>query len=396
MLQRLVLPFLILASGIAVAQDYDADQLAEIERRKQFQADFEAIVDDLNDQSFLRFTRAIDADDMRQKIIGLRMIDRRIQNSIRENFEDNLPNMVKTVFSDSKDNVVATLLDFQSNGPDGRAVVRYDLPSFQFNYIEYQLRYDDDRQRVIIVDWIDYLYGQQFTESFGEGLVAAAPSKAAVRKLTSTRLTDAEIFQLSELLKAARDKQTDRFVQIFESMSDRVKKERVVVRLHAQFMRQMRKRRNLRVALVEMAKYFPDEALFSLPLLDFYFPSRQYGKAIESLQRLESRLRVTDSAMKARLSAASLAAGNTADALAYAEQALSMQSDLELGWWSLLRVHVANKNNEGAIEALTKLEDDFGHTLNRDAFKRDRSFAAFVASSEFQAWSAERHTEGGE
>ena len=67
-----------------------------------------------------------------------------------------------------------------------------------------------------------------------------------------------------------------------------------------------------------------------------------------------------------------------------------------VGWWSLLRVHVANKNNEGAIEALTKLEDDFGHTLNRDAFKRDRSFAAFVASSEFQAWSAERHTEGGE
>ncbi|MEM1174093.1 MAG: hypothetical protein AAGI27_04735 [Pseudomonadota bacterium] len=396
MLQRLVLLIVLFASAPTPAQDYDADQLAEIERRKQFQAGFEAIVDDLNRQSVVGFQRAIDPEDFLNRIFGLRLIDRRIQQSVSRDFEVSvLPQIVEGAFAGFRDDdIKVKLLDFRSSGADGRAVVRLDLPSFQFNYWVFQLRYDDARERVVIVDWIDYLYSQQFTESYGEGMVGAMPSKAAVRKLVEQRLTDSEIFQLSELLKAARDRKPDRFVQIWESMGDRVKRERVVVRLHAQLMRLVRKRRNLRVALVEISKYFPNDPMFSLPLLDFYFPSRQYGKATEALLRLESQLGVQDSAMKARLSAAALAAGDVEGASAYAEEALNMQPDLELGWWSRLRADATSGNTTGAIEALTKLEDDFGHTLNREAFGRDRLLNTLAATPEFQAWSGERHKKG--
>ncbi|MEM9688299.1 MAG: hypothetical protein AAF917_02365 [Pseudomonadota bacterium] len=396
MIKRIVVLALLIVGAPSLAQDYDADQLAEIERRKQFQASFEAILENLNQQSFVGFTRSIEADDFLERILGLRLIDRRIQQSVSRDFETSvLPALVKDAFADFKDGEVSvSLLDFRSSGPDGRAVIRLDLPNFQFNYWVLQLRYQDARERVIIVDWIDYLYSQQFTESYGEGLVAATPTRAAVRKLITQRLSDSEIFQLTELLKAARDREADRFTQIWESMGERVKRERVVVRLHAQLMRQLRKRRNLRVALVEISKYFPDEPLFSLPLLDYYFPSRQYDKAIEALLRLERQLGVEDSAMKARLSAAKLAAGEVDEAEAYADEALAMQPGLELAWWSKLRVSVAASKTDDAINALTRLEDDFGHTLDGNAFSRDRAFRSFVATPEFKSWSEGRHSSG--
>ncbi len=394
-MRKLAFLFFVFVGGVAPAQEYDADQLAEIERRKNFQAGFEAIVEDLNNQSVLAFTRAIDHELFLDRVFSLRLIDARLRKHVSENIETSLPMAIEQHFERYDGNIRAHLLAFDSRGEMGRATVRYDLPSFQFTYHEYELRWDDDRNRVVILDWVDFLHGQSYTESNSEDLIAQAPTRAAVRKLIENRnATDAQIFQLTELVKSVGNRNVDRFVQIFEPMDERLKAERSVVRMHAQFMRAMRKRRNLRTALIEMDKHFPEEPLFSLALLDLYFPSRQYDKALGALLRLESRLGVEDSAMKARLSAGSLAAGNVEDAVAYGEQSLNLQPDLELGWWSLLRASVVAGNNARAVESLTRLEDDFGHTLNREAFARDRSFAAFVSSAEFRAWSEGRHTKG--
>ena len=45
----------------------------------------------------------------------------------------------------------------------------------QYSYHEYQLRLDDD-ERLVIVDWHDYLIGEEFTEHVGLALVSALPS----------------------------------------------------------------------------------------------------------------------------------------------------------------------------------------------------------------------------
>ena len=378
-------------SPLLLAQDYDDEQLAEIERQKQFRAGFEAIINDLNEGSTLGFSRAIDPDDMLQRIMGLRLIDRRIQKGFADDFDQTVPKIVESTFASSKDGVKAHVLDFASRGTQGRALVRYDLPKLQFNYHEYELRFDDERNRVYILDWVDFINAQQFTESIGEGLVAAKPSKPALRKLAENNLTDSQLFQLGELLKAARDRRVDRFLQVFEGMNERVKSEKVVVRAHAQFMWQMRQRRYLRSALIEMDKYYPEEPLFSLMLLDYYFPNRKFDEALGALLRLEQRLGVDDSAMKARLSAASLVAGQPEEAVVYADRAVDMEPGLELGWWSVLRANANGGNHARSVEALTALEDNFGHTLNVDALARDRSFGPLLASSEYREWSAARH-----
>ena len=137
-------------------------------------------------------------------------------------------------------------------------------------------------------------------------------------------------------------------------------------------------------------QYFPEEPLYSLMLLDYYFPSRQYEKATQALLRLQSRLGAPDAAMDARLSAASLVVGNAEDALNYAEQAVQIEPGLELGWWSVLRASTALNQYGGAVAALNELEQTFGYTLGPEAFEGDPAMADLLLSTEYETWLAGR------
>ena len=373
---------------VSFAQDEtpDPQEQAELERQEIFRAGFQEIVDDLNNSSLERFARAIDRDDMLERIFGLRLIDQRVKQSFRESFDDNLLNILKSAFASTGGNIRAAWLGFGSKGDRGRAIVRYDLPDFQFNYHEYELRLDD-KGRVVIVDWVDFMDGETFSDGVGIQLVAMNPGKPAVRKLLDFQgPTEQQVFQMTELLKASRDMQLDRYFDILGNLDDRLRSQRVVVLGSVHLTKATRNRRKLRTALIDVDKYFPEEPLYSLMLLDYYFPSRKYDEAMQALLRLQSRLGVPDAAMAARLSAASLVLGNAEDALSYADRSLQMEPGLELAWWSALRSRTALEQYDGAVEALDQLEKTFGYTLGPEAFEKDPSMADLLLSSEYEKW----------
>ena len=377
---------LCLPAALAQEDAREAEQQAELERQEIFRAGFQDIVTDLNSNSFERFARAIDRDDMLDRIFGLRLIDPKIKQSFRENFDDNLVNILKSAFAETGGNIRAAWLGFGSKGDRGKAIVRYDLPDFQFNYHEYELQLDD-RGRVVIVDWIDYLDGEKFSDGVGMQLIAANPGNSAVRKLLDFQgPTEQQTFQVTELLKASRDRQVDRYFDILDNLDEKMRGQRVVVVTSVQLTKATRNRRKLRTALIDVDKYFPEEPLYSLMLLDYYFPSRKYEQAMQTLLRLQSTLGVQDSAMSARLSAASLVLGNTEDALSHAEQAVRIEPGLELGWWSALRARTAMAQFDTAVEALDQLEKTFGYTLGPEAFEKDPSMSDLLLSSEYESW----------
>ena len=384
----------VLAAGLPAAYAQDEapapQEQAELERQEIFRAGFQEIVDDLNNSSLERFARAIDRDDMLERIFGLRLIDQRVKQGFRESFDDNLLNILKSAFAPTQGNIRAAWLGFGAKGDRGRAIVRYDLADFQFNYHEYELRLDS-KGRVVIVDWVDFMDGENFSDGVGTQLVAMNPGKPAVRKLLDFQgPTEQQTFQMTELLKASRDMQLDRYFDILGSMDDRLRSQRVVVLGSVHLTKATRNRRKLRTALIDVDRYFPDEPLYSLMLLDYYFPSRKYEEAMQALIRLQSRLGVPDAAMAARLSAASLVLGNGEDALSYANRALQLEPGLELAWWSALRSRAALEQYDGAVEALDQLEKTFGYTLGPEAFEKDPSMADLLLSSEYEQWLGSR------
>jgi tetratricopeptide (TPR) repeat protein len=372
----------------AIAQEgaREAEMRAERERQEIFRAGFQDIVTDLNNNSFERFANAIDREDMLERIFALRLIDQKVKKSFRESFDDNLVNILKSAFAGTGGNIRAAWLGFGSKGDRGKAIVRYDQPDFQFNYHEYELRLDD-KGRVVIVDWTDYLDGEKFTDGVGIQLIAANPGAPAVRKLLDFQgPTEQQIFQMTELLKASRDMQVDRYFDILKDVDEKLRRQRVVVVTSVHLTKATRNRRKLRAALIDVDKYFPDEPLYSLMLLDYYFPSRKYEQAMQALLSLQSTLGVQDSAMLARLSAASLVLGNAEDALSHADQAVTIEPGLELAWWSALRARTAMRQFDTAVAALDELEKTFGYTLGPEAFEKDPSMADLLLSSEYETW----------
>ena len=386
---RALLLFFSLVVAVATSAQEDAreaERQAELERQQIFRAGFQDIVDDLNKSSLERFAHAVDQDDMLERIFGLRLIDPKVKKTFRESFDEQLEGVLKAAFASTEGNIRAAWLGFGSKGNRGKAIVRYDLPDFQFNYHEYELRLDDSG-RVIIIDWVDFLDGEKFSDGIGVVLVSMNPGKSAVRKLLDFQgPTEQQVFQMTELLKASRDNQVDRYFDILKNVDEKLRSQRATVLMSVHLTRATRNRRKMRTALIDVDKFFPAEPLFSLMLLDYYFPSQKYDLAMEALLRLQSRLRVQDSAMSARLSAAALVLGNTEDALSFATEAVELEPGLELGWWSALRARTALDKFAEAVEALDVLEKQFGYTLSPQAFEKDPSMAALLRSKEYEDW----------
>ena len=396
-LSTLVLLCVAIFAGPAFADD--AEEAAKEEARKQqaFRDGVAKLVSDLNYQYYDGFVRSIDQEDMIDRIYGLRLIDQRIKKQFQDNLENSYAMMIQTGAGIARAGIVPswgapdegvryTLLGVESRGDRGRAVVRMDLDNYQFNYQEYDLRLDS-RGNVIVVDWTDYLSGVSFSESVGRYLVFAIPGKTAIRKMVDFQnITEREMYLLGEMLKAARDGNIPKFKEIRDSSKDRLQRQRIVVESGVHVAKVRRQRREMVAALEEMYKHFPEEPLYSLMLLDYLFPQQKYEEGIAALTRLAEELDFPDAAMDARLSAAYLAAGNSTEAVIYADAALEREPTLELGWLSALNARNATADYAGAVAALTSLESDFGYDLGPDNLKKSKVFGDLMASQEYTAW----------
>ncbi len=388
---RALLAFLIVLLVVpALADDADDREELELARQQAFRSGFTTIVESLNLGTFDLLVSSINREEFIDRIFGLRLISQTIQRDFRENMQTQFADLVKSGFAVSEDGVKATLLGIESRGDRGRAVVRFDLPELQFGYHEYELILDK-KNRVIVVDWVDFLRGEGFTDGVGVSLTIALPSKQAMRKLIDYKnVKDSDLFQFTELLKAARDRRADRYIDIINNLSPEMQRQRIVVLTGVQLTKTIKSRRMMRTALIQMANHFPEEPLYSLMLLDYYVPSKMYEEAVAALRRTYEQFDFDDAAMEARLSAIVLVMGNSADASALADRAIELEPGLELGWWSALRARVASSNFAGAAEALQQLEQHHGHSLGPEALERDKSFAALLASDEFKTWAASR------
>lgn len=388
--QKPILPLLFVCAMFCLppvhADEAEDAEKAEMAKQEAFRSGFGTIVENLNFGMFDSFVAAVDRRDMVERIFGLRLIDQKIKKQVSESLEDSFGSLIMSAFEIPEEGLKATLLGIESRGDLGRAVVRFDLPGLQFNYHEYDLRLDKTG-RVIVVDWIDFEAGMQFSESQGRRLVMMAPSTPAMRKLLDFQTaSERDLFQFGELLKAARDRRLDRYLEIRDAMSPQFQRQRIVVETSVQLARQVRQRRQMVAALQVMAGHFPDEPLYSLMLLDYYFPSRKYEEALQALLRLSERLGFEDAAMDARLSAAAFVLENLPDAAAYADKALGREPGLELAWWSALNARAALSDFTGCVDALQKLEGEFGYELGPEALRRNPGYAQLLDSAEYQRW----------
>ncbi len=371
----------ILATPLFAAED-DAKAIGQ----------FQDILESVDQKSFEMFRKALDQTDLANRIYS----HQPITDGVREIFRGQFWEIIESGFLQGLPPVGSTtkaeLVQFEFQDGRGRACVRFNLPRYEYTFQVFELRHDS-RGRIKIVDWFDSSNGQSFSAHIGEELITVMPTKASTRELlTISDPTELQLFQVTEILKATRDGQPPRFFEIYDEFDERLKREPLIAK-HATLMAYRLKdtdrfARSLDI-FVEVHSEDPNLALMTS---DFYVVVEDYESSFVSLQRYYQYFNVKEGALPAKLSALALATGKPDEAEKFAVAATVNEPELELGWWSLLRARAAAKNFEGALEAMTYLEDNFDHRLDEAKLRRDkyRAFASLAGSQEFKDWRAGR------
>lgn len=349
---------------------------------------FQQILAGIDSRKFAPIQAAIDEADLSNRILNSRIIEPAARKVLNDNFWEIIEEGFLQSLPPANSNIKVQLVDFAFENGKGHAGVRFKQPNFEFAYQVFELRYDG-RSRLKIVDWFDSSKGLKFSAEIGEQLVILMPTRAATQKQISiNNPSDLELFQVTEIFKAARDRQPARYFQIYDEFSEPLKREPFVAK-NAVFLALASKDTDRFVPAMDIfAEVFAQDPKFALIMSDLFVSLQKYEESYDALKRFHADFSVQEGAIPARLSALALALGQMEDAEMYALEATEDEPTLELGWWSLLRVRARAGDHQGSLEALTYLEDNFGHRLDETKLRRDKfqGFASLISSEEFKEW----------
>ncbi len=383
---------LVLIASIAIVASWPADRV-DAQDAQDAQADpmyraFERIVEDLNENRLDSFVFAVDKKAMLETIYDQRLIESRVRDQFSDAFAGQIETMFVGSFPPAEGEILGKIVAFERSGEKATAVVRFDLSPYQYLYHEFHLR-AGAKDDVFIEDWIDFFRGERFTEAVGDQLVMVMPGGNQTRSLLSPlQLTEAETFQASELFKAIRDQKPDRYFEILPGLDDRIQEQEIVAVTSVHLAQQSRDKQQYRAALTNLAEHYSTDPKYTVMLLDYYLPKRDFQQALDAVLRLKDRLGTDDAAINAQLATLELILGNTSDAGGYAESAVSSEPGSELAWWAALRTRTAQEQYDAAVDALTVLEDEFGHKLRGKALERDAGLAKLLETDQYQTWLA--------
>ena len=353
---------------------------------------FQAVLNAINQSSFEQVKSSIDKTDMTNRVNNLRPLENDTRIWFNENFWEVIESKFRGLMPEQNDMKEMELVDFRFENSKGSAVLRYRRPGYSYFYQRIDLRHDS-RSRLKIVDVQRFNLRQSFIAEVGEFLVTRMPSRVATRNLLAKQgSTDQEVFQFTELLKAYRDQDTDRFFQIYDQMEAWLKSDMLLAKfaILTAYYGQYEKR--MMGIFPEFFDTFKDDPKYSLFIAESFLIMGQYEKAYTSMLEFRRRYKIKEGAIPAQLSALALALGRIEDAEKHALEATRDEPTLELGWWSLLRASSSAGDYSAAIEALTSLEDNFDERLDASKLRRDKfgGFTGLAASQEFKDWRAGR------
>lgn len=372
-----------------------AKSLAQDVADEPFRAQFQAIIDDLNDNTFSTFLDAINQQAFLNRVLGARVVEQEAAEAFAGSFAEGVQSMFTGSFPRPRSqaevgDIIGTLVSFDARDGQARAVVRYESKGYRYSYHAYDL-VRGRNGRVQIVDWFDYYQGSWFSEEVGDTLVRTMPGKGPVTAVLELgKPTEAQLFQVGELLKAVRDQNPQRYFQIYDGLEEVLRREPFVVLLNYGYSRYLGDPRRLEAAVADVTARLPGDARTSLSLADYYIARRRFEDAIGALETFEKALGTSDGASGSLKATAAMALGEFERAEAFAASATDAEPALELAWWTLLRTRTAAEDYEGATEALTVLEDRFGYLLIPQKLRRDRFLKVLIDQEAYQDWRAQR------
>ena len=173
---------------IAVLIALAAPQVAAAQESGDLRSQFQAVVDDLNANSWSEFHDAIDEDAFLGRVFGYHVLENDAKQYFASSFREQFQNSFMGAFpragaqNEASGEIIGTLVAFQEDQEQARAIVRYAGEGFRYTYHSYDL-VRGRGGKVQIVDWWDYYQGKWFSQYIADSLVRIMPTKQTVAGL---------------------------------------------------------------------------------------------------------------------------------------------------------------------------------------------------------------------
>ncbi len=353
---------------------------------------FDRIVTAINEKSFEPVKATIDRAELSRRVNAVRPSAPQSRQALENQFWEMAEHFFwVSVPVATRDRKLETV-HFEFENGKGFAVLRVAGPDYTFAYSRIEFGHDS-RGRLKIVDVVPFNARPPMSVDMADYMATFQPTRVTTRALmTAKDLSEEEVFQISELLKAYRDKDGGRYFRIYDALDKRLQDEELLLRFNLLLAMYANDTGRAVAFLRPFVEIHEERNRFSVALADMYIVFGELGKAYDALLQFKQHYQLDEGATPARLSALALALGDLESAATHAVEATKLEPSLELGWWSLLRARAAAADFAGALEALTALEDDFEHRLDAAKLRRDpyRAFGALAASQEFKDWRTAR------
>ncbi len=213
--------------GLGLALDavfaFHATPLRAAEDDANAREQFLEVLNAINNNSFEQIKDSIDKADLTNRVINIRPLEEDTRIWFNANFWEVIEPKFRGLMPEQNEMKKMELVDFRFENRKGSAVLRYRRPNYSYFYQRIELR-QNSRSQLKIVDVQRFNLRQSLVGEVGEYLVTRMPSRMATRNLlTKQDPTDEDVFQFTELLKAYRDRETDRFFQIYDQMDASLK-----------------------------------------------------------------------------------------------------------------------------------------------------------------------------
>ena len=355
---------------------------------QSFEARFETIVDQLNQGSKEAFIEDLDIDAILRRAFDGLDLDPGVRSRFANNVIRGEKNIVSSFVRRTPEGSYTKLLKVRVNGDKATALVRYDLGRLGYGYHQYEL-VRDDAGNIRIVDWLDYTAGRTYSDMLRQSVVTSDPTESSVRGLVkSYDGNDKSYARLAELMQAVRDKDFSSYKRIEPSLDRSLRYSLFMHLLNCDVGKMSRDQNQYKDAYRDLENNFGDNPALALMLMNYRISKGDFDDLGDSLRQLQQAFGVRDAAVLLLMSRAALGSRHTDDAAVLADEAISIEPQLESAYWAAINAHILLQHYSFAVSTARSLEDQFDKSLERELFEKNGRYANFVKSSQYEQWQA--------
>lgn len=377
----------LLLNGLFTNAYAASDLKAYVKAMNALEADFDR-------KSADRFLKITDFDEILTRAFA--DIDSEVDKEFKKNFirgfkNKGIQNLSNKILGLMPDQNGAKLIRVSEKKGKVFAAMRLDYQENGYGYLDFELEKDKKTGAVRIVDWYDYMAGQNYSLSLTQIVATISPDPNLIRKMfdiASGKSATAQ--QILKMIRAGNQRDLETTRTIYNQLDDSIKKQWVFMVISANMANLSGDMDFYKQVLGDVEKNFAGDPKAAFVLIDYYFLEEDYDHALKNIMQLSKLFNDRDAGLWQMNSNTSLMKGDFPGAIKAAQNGLKYEPDFELAYWSLLNAQIMSGDNKNATGTIQNLEKRFGYKLTREILAQEEMYKEYINSPEYISFERSR------